>query len=139
MSLRPVHTWWFGVVLFTPSVLIWAFSLGLFIYKGMFDCPFDRRGIIGVYLPLFAAVLGFVTPLVCLRLLREVSRRRTSWLFAGYMFVMLVWGIIDIRHEHYQMGGHLYPNGPSVDGHRKYWHVYYTWYFLPYEWIERGA
>jgi hypothetical protein len=138
MRIRPVHTWWLGVGLFTPSILIWGFSLGLFIYKGMFNCPFDWHGITHVYLPLFAAVVGLAVPVVCLRLLRHASWRVTRWAFAVYVATMLTWAAIDIRHEHYQMGGHDYPNGPLVDGHRYYWHVYYTWYFIPYRWIEHG-
>jgi hypothetical protein len=138
MRFRPVHIWWLAVALFTPSVFIWAFSTAIFVYKGMFNCPFDRHGIIRVYLPMFAAVVGFFVPLVCLRVLRAASWRHTGWLFTTYLGLMLTWGVIDIRHEHYQMGGHDYPNGPLVDGHRYYWHSYFTWYFLPYEWIERG-
>jgi len=122
--------------LFTPSILLWGFSLGLFIYKGMFNCPFDWHGITHVYLPLFAAVVGLAVPIVCLRLLRHASWRVTRLSFAGYLATMLTWAAIDIRHEHYQMGGHDYPNGPLVDGHRYYWHAYYTWYFIPYRWIE---
>jgi hypothetical protein len=138
MRIRPVHTWWLGAALFTPSILIWTISLGLLIYDGMFNCPFDRHGIIRIYLPLFAAIVGFVTPLVCSRFLREASKRITGRFFMAYLAVMLTWGIIDIRHENYQMGGHDYPNGPVADGHRNYWHVYYTWCFLPYWWIEKG-
>jgi hypothetical protein len=126
------------VALFAPSILIWGFSLGLFIYKGMFNCPFDHHGILHIYLPLFAAVACLVTPLICLRLLRQASWRRTGLLFTVYLTVVLTWGIIDIRNGHYQVGGHDYPNGILVDGHRYYWHIYYTWYFLPYKWIEKG-
>ena len=126
------------MALFTPSVLIWLITTSLFIYKGMFRCPFDWHGITHVYLPMFAAVVGFIVPLVCLRWLRGSSWRTTAWAFVGYLAAMLVWGIIDIRHEHYQVGGHEYPNGPLIDGHRHYWHVYYTWYFIPYRWVEQG-
>ena len=138
MSIRPVHTWWLGVALFTPSVLIWGITTSLFIYKGMFHCPFDWHGITRVYLPMFAAIVGVTIPLICLRRLRSSSWRVTVLAFAGYLAVMLTWGIIDIRREHYQMGGHDYPNGPLVDGHTHYWHVYYTWYFIPYRWVEQG-
>ena len=24
----------------------------------------------------------------------------------------------------------------AEDGHRYYWHLYFTWYFLPYRWIH---
>lgn len=138
MRIRPVQIWWLGVGLFTPSILIWVWLLGVSIYKGLFNCPFDRHGISHIYLPLFAALVGFVTPLICLRLLRHASWRFTGWTFAAFLAVMFSWGIIDIRLEHYQMGGHDYPNGPLIDGHRHYWHSYWTWYFLPHEWIERG-
>ena len=59
-------------------------------------------------------------------------------IFVIYLVVMLTWGIVDIRCENYQMGGHRYPNGPLIDGHKYYFHHYYTWYFLPYRWIEKG-
>jgi len=138
MCIRPVHTWWLGVGLFTPSIVIWVMFLGLYIYKGMFSVSLDWHSIRHLYLLLFAAVVGFTAPLVCLRLLRDVSWRVTDWAFAGYLAAMLAWAVVDIRHEHYQIGGHDYPNGPLVDGHRYYWHVYYTWYFIPYRWIEHG-
>ena len=139
MRIRPVHTWWFGVMLFAPSVLIWVITTSGFVYKGMFNCPFDWHGIKHIYLPLFAALVGLTTPLVCLRLFRGASWRFTGLAFAAYLALMLAWAAIDIRHEHYQMGGHEYPNGPLIDGHRYYWHVYYTWYFIPYRWIEPGV
>lgn len=60
------------------------------------------------------------------------------WMFGIYLTAMVGWGIIDIRNENYQMGGHEYPNGPFIDGHRYYFHAYYTWYFLPYKLIEKG-
>ena len=49
---------------------------------------------------------------------------------------MCMWVYFDIKSEHYQFGGHDYPNGILVDGHRYYFHVYITWYFLPYKWIH---
>lgn len=136
MRIRPVQIWWLGVALFTPSVLIWIILVPLFVFKHMWNCPFDWFGIIYVYLPMFAAVIGFTIPLVCLRRFRGKSWRVTGLVFACYLAVMLAWGVIDVRHEHYQMGGHNYPNGPLVDGHRYYWHTYFTWYFMPYTWIE---
>jgi hypothetical protein len=48
---------------------------------------------------------------------------------------MLTWGIVDIRYENYQMGGQ---RGSFIQGHRYYFHSYFTWYFLPYRWIEKG-
>lgn len=139
VRFRPFHIWWLGVVLFAPSVLFWILAVGIFIWNGKFNCPFDRYGIIHVYLPLFAALIGFSFPIVFMRLFRQASGRVTAWTFAAYLAVMLTWGIIDIQHENYQFGGHDYPNGPLIDGHKHYWHVYYTWYFLPYTWFERGV
>jgi hypothetical protein len=55
---------------------------------------------------------------------------------ASRWFACDAWGVLDIRNEHYQIGGHDYPNGILVDGHRHYWHLYFTWYFLPYKWIH---
>ncbi len=54
----------------------------------------------------------------------------------AYIAFMMLWGFVDVRHENYQTGGHDYPNGVLIDGHRHYWHLYFTWYFLPYEWIH---
>lgn len=138
MQIRPVHIWWLGVALFVPSVITWGVSLGVFIYKGFFDVPFDWFGITRVYLPFVAAILGFATPILCLRFLKHASCRLTGWAFAGYLSVMLIWATIDIRHQHYQMGGHGTSSGSAADGHGDYWHVYYTWYFIPYRWIEQG-
>ena len=139
MRFRPVHTWWLGVVLFTPSVLTWIFVLATSIYLRKFNCPFDSYGIRFIYLPLLAAVLGLTVPVVSLRLLRSASWRLTKWAFTGYLAFFLIWAGIDIRCENHQMGGHDYPNGPIADGHRYYWHSYFTWYFVPYRWIERGV
>lgn len=58
--------------------------------------------------------------------------------FIAYALVMLIWGIVDIRCENYQLGGHRYRDHPLVEGHTHYFHVYYTWHFLPYRWIEKG-
>jgi hypothetical protein len=138
MRIHPGHTWWLGVGLFTPSIVIWAIFVGLLIYKGMFSVSFDWHSIKHLYLPLLAALVGVAAPLVCLRFLRRASWRFTGWAFTGYLAAMLTWAVIDIRHEHYQMGGHDYPSGPLVDGHRYYWHIYYTWYFIPSRWIEHG-
>jgi hypothetical protein len=73
MRIRPAHTWWLGVVLFTPSVCVWVITTAVLVYKGAFDCPFDRHGIAHVYLPMLAALLGCACPLLCLRLLRHGS------------------------------------------------------------------
>jgi hypothetical protein len=136
--IRPVDIWWLGVWLFAPSCLIWAFMLGWGIYDGWFPPPFDRFHIIGIYLPLFAALVGLIFPVICLRRLRHASWRQSLCVFAVYLVVLFTWGIIDVRNENYQMGGHFYPNGPLIDGHKYYFHNYYTWYFLPYRWIEQG-
>ena len=124
--------------MFTPSILTWLIVFGLTIAKGMFNAPFDWHSIRHVYLPLFAAIVGFTVPLLCLRFLSHASWQVTGWAFGAFLSLMLTWAVIDIRHENYQMGGHDYPNGPLVDGHKHYWHIYYTWYFIPYRWIERG-
>ena len=130
MRVRPVQIWWFGVALFTPSVLTWIILVPLYVFKHMWHCPFDWYGIIYVYLPMFAAVVGFTVPLVCLRRFRGKSWRVTGWAFAGYLAFMLTWGVIDVRHEHCQM------SGDEGIGHVSYWHTYFTWYFIPYTWIE---
>jgi hypothetical protein len=139
MRIRPVHIWWLGVGLFTPSILIWVWFLGIFIYKGMISVSsfsLDWYNVSHLYLPLLAAVVGFTVPVLFLRILRQASWRITGWAFAGFLAVMLTWGFFDIKAEHYQIGGHDYPHGILEDGHRYYWHLYFTWYFLPYRWIH---
>ena len=91
-----------------------------------------------MYLPFFAACVGFSVPVVCLKVLRKSPARLWGCVFVIYLATMLTWGIIDIRCENYQMGGHSYPNGPLIDGHKYYFHSYYTWPFMPYRWIEKG-
>lgn len=90
-----------------------------------------------MYLPFAAAMIGFTLPLYCLIRLRTVAWRFNGSLFAGYLTLVIIWGVIDIRCEQYQIGGHEYPSGVMVDGHKHYFHSYWTWYFLPYRWIER--
>lgn len=136
--MQPFHIWWIGVVLFGPPAALWVLIIVVFSVIGMFDCPFDWHGIRHFYIPFFAALVGLVVPLVCLRALRRSSPRVWVSVFVVYVVAMLTWGIVDIRCENYQMGGHDYPNGPLADGHKYYFHQYYTWYFLPYRWIEKG-
>lgn len=138
IKVRPFHIWLIGVMFFAPALLVWIVFIILFSVKGMFDCPFDEHGVRHIYLPFLAAVLGFCIPVICLRVLRQTSARVWVPIFIAYCVIMLMWGIIDIRCENYQVGGHRYPNGPLVDGHRYYFHQYYTWYFLPYRLIEKG-
>lgn len=138
MKPSPFHVWWVGIVLFGPAVLMWIAGFILFHVKGMLDIPFDWHAVKSIYLPFAAALLGLCVPVVCLRLLRKSPTRKWAPVFAIYATLMLTWGIIDIRSENYQIGGHSYPNGPLIDGHRYYYHSYITWYFLPYRWIEKG-
>jgi hypothetical protein len=136
MRFRPFFVWLLGVVLFLPSCVIWGYFSVLCIWKFKQFGSLDWHGVTHVYLPLFAAVLGLCFPLVCLRWFRALSSRATLGAFAGYMALMLTWGVLDIKAEHYQVGGHDYPHGAIEDGHRYYWHLYFTWYFLPYRWIH---
>jgi hypothetical protein len=138
IKARPFHIWWLGAVLFGPSLLLWITVIVLFSVKGMFEFSFNWYGIRYIYLPFFAAFVGFSIPVICLRVLRRTPARVWVCIFVIYLVVMLTWGIVDIRYENYQMGGHRYPNGPLIDGHRYYFHRYITWYFLPYRWIEKG-
>ncbi len=138
MKMQPFYIWWLGVAFFAPAVFIWVTMFVLFPIKGLFDCPFDWHGIRYIYLPFLAAVLGLCILVVCLRVMRRTSARVCVWVFIAYSVIMLTWGIIDIRCENYQLGGYKYPNGPLVDRHRYYFHQYYTWYFFPYRWIEKG-
>lgn len=133
--MRPFHVWWLGAALFAPALLVWITVLVAFGVRGWLELPFDAHGLRHIILPFFAAVLGFTVPLVCLRALRRTPARVWGSIFVAYLCVMLAWGIIDIRHENHQLVGH---RDARLHGHKKYFHRYTTWYFLPYRWIEKG-
>jgi hypothetical protein len=137
-TVRPFHVWWVAVVVFGMSVLIWALNVIPVVAVGWWNCPLDWPGIRQVYLPMFAAVVGFAVPVVALGKLKHSRCRVWLPIFLTYVLVMLTWAIIDIRCQNYQLGGHDYPNNPVVDGHKYYYHQYYTWYFMPYRLIEEG-
>jgi len=130
MRVRPVHIWWIGVALFTPSVLIWMTTTSISLSEGVFYDSFDWRGITRIYLPMLAAFLGFIIPVGCLRLLRSSAWTVNALLFGGYLALLLAWGIIDIRHSHWQTRMKNYSEGGETSL------TYYTWYFMPYKWIE---
>src|SRR3989304_2615039 len=137
MKIRPFHVWWIGVILFGASLFAWITATVLFLLKDIANLSFNWYYIKNIYLPFFAAFVGFCIPVVCLRVLKRSPARVWICIFVIYVVVMLIWGIIDIRCEHYQVGGHKYPHGPLVDGHKYYFHYYWTWYFLPYRLIEK--
>ena len=139
LSIKPVHIWWIGVFLFLPSCLFWGWSSAVSIWKFKQFALLDWHGLTHAYFPMLAAIVGLSIPLACLHRLRDFSLKATLVAFSSFVALMLTWGIVDIRSGHYQIGGHDYPNGPLVDGHRYYWHIYFTWYFLPYRWIEGYA
>jgi hypothetical protein len=136
MKIKPVHIWYVGVMVFGLSVLLWTCSIVLIAIKFKPDLRTDSYAVTDLYLPLLAAFLGICWPLASLRRLRNASRRKNLICFGVYVVVMLAWGVTDVKHERYQVGGHDYPNNPLVDGHRYYWHIYFTWYFLPYRSIH---
>ena len=136
VRFRGVHLWWIGLLLFTPSVALWFLTTLLLVLNGTFSCPFDRLGIARIYLPIAAAFLGLALPLLGRRFLQRSSNRVNCCAFAAYISFMLAWGMIDVRHENYQLGGHKYTNESLLHDHTSYFHNYYTWYFLPYKWIE---
>ena len=138
MHIRPFHIWWLGMALFTPSVILWIYFCPIYFQHAHFVPAFDRHGILNLYLTFAAAIVGFVAPLTCLLCLRNASARRTIRLFLIYLSGMLVWGAIDVRCEHYQVGGHRHSGLPDEVAHRGYWHLYFTWCLLPYRWIEKG-
>ena len=135
-QLRPAYIWLIGVVVFTPSLVLWGYYFWMALFNGRFNCAFDSYGVRYVYLPLFAAIAGFFVPAFCFLRLRHASRKKTISMFVGYVMVMLIWGVLDIKNENYQIGGHDYPNSPQADGHKHYWHLYLTWYFLPHKFIH---
>lgn len=136
MQLRPAHIWWLGVAVFIPSICFWAYFGVLTVWKFGWGFKLDLHTLTHFYLPVFAASLGIGVPLFCLRRLGNASARFTATLFSIYSVGMLIWGTLDVRNENYQVGGHDYPNGPLIDGHKHYWRIYFTWYFLPYKWIH---
>ena len=133
---RISYIWLLGFAVFLPSILMWVFSFGIAIYKNQFDWSMNWHNARFLYLPFFAAVVGFSIPTYCFLRLQHASVKKHSLLFTTYLAVLLIWGAIDIKNENYQIGGHDYPNGPMTDGHKFYWHTYFTWYFFPYRAIE---
>jgi hypothetical protein len=138
VKLRASQIWWLGIGLFTPSVLLWLFSLGLFIYNGDFNCPFDWFGIRHVHLPLIAAVLAFGVPVLLVKMPKLASWRVNLNFFICYAIVFLAWAVVDIRNQNYQMSVH-YKHPPLASGEKCEYcsHRYFTWYFMPYRLIEK--
>ncbi|HEY4761331.1 MAG TPA: hypothetical protein VIH42_12180, partial [Thermoguttaceae bacterium] len=130
------HMWWVGAFLFTPSILMWAVAYAIEIRQHGFYFPVSWYSFTYIYLPSFAALIGFSVPLVCLLLLRRASRRVNVLLFTAYLAAMLIWGVIDVRYEHYQMSYKEKIGHTSLDDNWQHVHGYFTWWFLPYSWIE---
>lgn len=89
----------------------------------------------GVYLPLFAAILGFSAPILALRASWNARLKSTLLAMACYWLIMLSWGFLDVMHRQYQLGVHYH--GATPPGHRGYSHYYFTWWFIPYYWVEQ--
>jgi hypothetical protein len=136
MKARSAHVWWIGFALFAPSLLIWAYFIVAVAWKFRPTSDLSWHSFTHTYFPLCAAVLGTCVPIVCLQRLRDAPMKLNGGAFAFYITAMPTWGVLDVRNEHYQVGGHDYPNGILADGHRYYWHLYFTWYFMPYRWIH---
>ena len=117
MRIRPVYIWLPGVFFFGLSIIIWGRLLGGFVRNGQFDWTLDRHSVAYLYLPLLAAGVGLVTPLVCLWRLWAASWRSNARLFTIYAAIMLTWGAIDVRLERYQLGGHHHEGNPLIEGH----------------------
>lgn len=153
ITLRPFHIWWLGVLVFTPSVFLWLTMFTIFGWNG----KLAWLHLNGIWRPCLAALLGFGVPIVFLRYLGRSSTRLWCPIFLAYCVILLTWGLIEIRNEEYQMGYYRCPTGvhsistgglscatralnrAPVEGHWHYFHDYYTWYFLPYRWIEKGV
>ena len=138
IKFRPFYIWWLGIILFGTSLLVWIAFLLVLSVKGMVKFSFDLYCIRHIYLPFIAALVGFIIPVICLRVLKRSPARVWVCIFVIYLLVMLTWGIVDIRYENYQLGCHGKPNGQLIYGHKYYFHGYLTWYFLPYRGIEKG-
>jgi hypothetical protein len=128
--MKPAHIWWLGVIVFLPGFFLWIYWLVLCLSRfGQFG-SLNWYGICHTYLPLLAAIVGLGTPLLCLLRFRNSSTKVAFGAFSVYLMVLLTWGVLDIKNENYQIGGH------DSLGHRDYWHLYFTWYFFPYRWIH---
>ena len=136
MVIRPVHIWWIGFGVFAFSTAMWVYFIWLFASNLNPHYDLSRYDFTHIYFPILAALAGVTIPLYCLRRLGHASLKRNLRFFLLYSTLMLAWGISDIKRECYQIGGHDYPNGILTDGHRYYWHLYFTWYFLPYRLIH---
>lgn len=131
---RPADLWLTGPVVFAPTLLLWVFQLQTWVFvRPRASWQFDTDAIRYTYLPMLAAVIGFGLPWFGLRLCGNTTFKKALAAVACYWLIMLGWGVIDIRHYNYQIGGH-YSRAPE-DG-PGYFHAYFTWYFLPYYVIE---
>ncbi len=127
MNVRSFHLWCAGVALFGLALLRWVglFALAWRQPRDIDALAWHEAG--RWWPPLLAAVIGFVAPIVCLWKLRRPRARVWATAFVLYLAVMLAWGVVDIRYRNWQIGGHCYP------------HVYATWWFMPYRWIEEAV
>jgi hypothetical protein len=130
MKARPSHIWFVPIFLFGLSTLRWVAFTGFLAYFGELEWPLDYFGITHVYLPFLAALLGLSVAIVAARVLRRSVLRKNLCALTIYALTFLSWGVVDIRYFHYQAfhcGMH--------DG--KSWEDYWTWYFIPYDFVPR--
>ena len=132
MDVRPAYIWWLGVFLFAASLTVWGWFVGIFVYTGDFSCPLDAHGVRYVYLPFFAACVGFVAPLVCRRVLWRSSGRVHAWAFGAYLAAMTCWGVLDIRYSNCQV--FFCPVTDRFTGPSQ---IYFTWWFIPQQLVPR--
>jgi hypothetical protein len=132
IKVRPFYiVWLFSILIFAPALIGWIYFIYLGIWHDLFDFAFINKYCkANFYLPLLATILGLTIPIICLRVLNEQPTKVWITVFVIYLIIMLMWGIVDIRCENYQIGGESFTNGD-------YFHSYITWYFMPYRWIEK--
>jgi hypothetical protein len=133
MDWRPVYVWWLGVFLFSASLSIWAFAIGIFVCLGDFTWPpFDWYGVRYVYMPMAAAVVGVVGGLVGRRVCWRLSGHGNAWAFGAYLAAMTAWGAMDIRYSNCQV--FFCPVRAEFRGPSQ---IYFTCWFIPQQLVPR--
>jgi hypothetical protein len=128
ITVPPYRIWWIGLALFTPSIGIWLLVIAIFTGAYMWGPPSGWYGFYGIWLPMTAAALGFLIPILAMTVWAPLSRRFYLQAFAAYFSIFLIWAAIDVRYYHYQHRVMVPKTGCE--------HFYFTWYFMPQGWLH---
>jgi hypothetical protein len=124
MKLRPAYIWFVPILLFGGSTFLWAAFTAIFAYQGELEWPDDYHGLINVYLPMLASLLGLTVAVASAWILRRSGLRQNVLVLSIYAFTFLSWGVVDIHYYHYQGFRCGLQGGESRQ-------IYFTWWFMP--------